>query len=226
MAGSYFPCTENEFIRIELVNDSIPDCSSGQDESALYHERQNQFHSENSCVDDKLIPCFVGDKRCYNVTQLCIYDLHKFGPGYLKYCRNGRHLANCTWFDCPSLFKCSGYYCIPWALVCDGKYDCPYGEDEQQSCSNRSCTFLFKCKNSSCCLHYTSVCNDEIECPLQDDEILCDLPPCPWKCKCLLYAMTCDNHLKRFRQTCFTVGMSQMYIPPPSCFILSSHLTL
>ncbi len=32
-----------------------------------------------------------------------------------------------------------------------------------------------------------------IDCPWQDDEQLCDLPSCPWKCTCLHYAMSCEN---------------------------------
>ena len=62
--------------------------------------------------------------------------------------REGEYLATtCSkrkYFVSPSHFKCPRYYCIPWALVCDGKYYCPYGYDEQQSCFNRSCSSLFK----------------------------------------------------------------------------------
>ncbi len=68
-------------------------------------------------------------------------------------------------------------------MTCDGKYDCPDGVDEQ-NCSTRICAFLFKCKWSSTCLHFTSLCDGVVE----DDEI-CDLPSCPWKCSCLHYAI-------------------------------------
>ncbi len=52
---------------------------------------------------------------------------------------------------------------------------------------------MFKCKRSSRCLHFKSVCDGLIECPLGDDEELCNLPSCPWKCRCLHYAITCEN---------------------------------
>ena len=45
-------------------------------------------------------------------------------------CRNGGHLENCEKFECNVMFKCPNYYCVPWTYVCDGKWDCPYAEDE------------------------------------------------------------------------------------------------
>ncbi len=179
-----FKCEDNEFIPEALVNDSIPDCSSGEDESYYYVTRID-FHSESKCPLDKNFPCFHGDTKCFSLDELCIYELQPFSKGILKYCRNGRHLANCTLFDCPSHFKCPGYYCIPWVMVCDGKYDCPYADDESLECADRSCSNMFKCKESSSCLHFLSVCDSAIDCPLGDDEKLCELPSCPWRCRCL-----------------------------------------
>ncbi len=174
------------------MTDSIPDCSLGEDESYFYLTRFH-FHSESKCSSDKYFPCFLGDTKCFALNELCIYELQPFSKSILRFCRNGRHLANCTSFDCPSHFKCPGYYCIPWTMVCNGKYDCPYAEDESLECTGRSCSNMFKCKESSSCLHFGSVCNGETDCPLGDDEKLCEIPSCPWKCRCLHYAITCER---------------------------------
>ncbi len=66
---------------------------------------------------------------------------------YLKPCRNGKHLANCSAATCPHHFKCSSSYCIPIRYTYDGKQDCPVGDDEQ-NCHNRTCQGQFKCKSS------------------------------------------------------------------------------
>ena len=34
-------------------------------------------------------------------------------------------------------------------MVCDGKYDCPYAEEEGLWCMNRACSNMFKCNISS-----------------------------------------------------------------------------
>ncbi len=67
------------------------------------------------------------------------------------------------------------------------------GEDEGMGCTNRLCRNLFKCRNSAICLHFSSVCNGIADCPLADDEALCDLSVCPKKCTCVHYAITCVN---------------------------------
>ena len=74
------------------------------------------------------MPCMDVDMTCFNITEICLYKLSVRNE--LIPCNNGGHLENCLKFQCNMLFKCSGYYCIPWIYVCDGKWDCPYGEDE------------------------------------------------------------------------------------------------
>ncbi len=186
----FFVCDGYDFIPNQLINDGISDCWSAKDEPLLLNNTKH-FHLENACLDDTAFPCFSGDTTCFSLGDLCIFELQTLGTGLLKFCRNGRHLANCSWFDCSLHFKCPGFYCIPFAYTCDGKYDCPNGEDESHECTNRSCPNLFKCKNSSRCLHISSVCDGVRDCPLSDDEVLCDLSPCPRKCACVHYALTC-----------------------------------
>ncbi len=90
-----------------LVHDSIPDCPDGSDENT------EEISSENrNCKDATMIPCFFGDTRCFALHQLCLYENHDvLGPGYLKACRNGAHLADCSAADCAHHYKCQNYYC-------------------------------------------------------------------------------------------------------------------
>ena len=96
---------------------------------------------------------------------------------------------------CHQHFKCLGYYCIPWQYVCNGRNDCPFGDDEAR-CSLRKCVSLFKCKGretSPICIHQNQMCDNIVHCPDGDDEIFCNLPSCPSECKCIGAAMTCRN---------------------------------
>ncbi len=81
-------------------------------------------------------------------------------------------------------FKCLNYYCVPYRYTCDGKQDCPLGDDEDR-CTNRTCVGLFKCMNSGICLHYHDLEDDIVECPEGDDELFKDISPCPLNCSCL-----------------------------------------
>ena len=101
-------------------------------------------------------------------------------------------------FECNAHFKCPGYYCIPWGYTCDGKWDCPDGYDESSSlvCGiDRLCMNMFKCKDSQMYLHLKDVCDGYRDCPLEDDEVLCELhgPYCLRECICFHFAITCIN---------------------------------
>ena len=181
-----FSCGKNEVIPYYLTNDSIPDCFDGDDESL----DSNQLFSSNLCNDITNLPCFPGDTTNFPLHSLCIYEIHEqLGPGFLKFCRNGKHLANCTHFVCPHHFKCQDYYCIPLKYTCDNKTDCPFGDDEKE-CIERSCTGLFHCSNSSTCLHFHDVGDGIIDCQHGDDELYRDLSACPFGCTCLMDALT------------------------------------
>jgi len=80
-------------------------------------------------------------------------------------------------------FKCEiTGKCIPNVFMCDGEYDCGYGDnsDEPDNCTSRSCSSdEVRCKNGRC-IHSTWMCDGENDCPDMDDE-----PP-----SC--YNITCD----------------------------------
>ena len=95
------------------------------------------------------------------------------------------------------MFKCPDYYCVAWTYVCDGKWDCPYGEDEFENevCIGESvCAKMFKCRNEhKKCISMSNVCDDQLDCLHHDDEMFCELKllQCPAKCSCLVHAITC-----------------------------------
>ena len=151
--------------------------------------------STSSCKKAKL-PCNLGNSQCFSIFEICSYKInsqHKIYP-----CENGRHLEHCTEFECNMMFKCPGYYCIPWGYICDGKWDCPEGYDElilHKCNSRRQCLNMFKCRNCQICIHFGDVCDGTTNCPFGDDEHLCGLNAirCPKHCQCLAYSVMCQN---------------------------------
>ena len=78
------------------------------------------------------------------------------------------------------------------------KLDCPHGYDEFNKfpChTNRKCGNMFRCKHSQICISITDVCNDIVDCPNVDDELLCELKNtiCPKLCVCLHFALICSK---------------------------------
>ena len=146
------------------------------------------------------IPCREGHSKCYNLTDICIYRLNNNNHNIP--CRTGDHLQNCKNFECDTTFKCEQSYCIPWSYVNDGKWDCPKGEEELLQSNDKendkeiyNCIHLYKCRYSKICVHLASLCNNQIDCPMGDDEMLCGLKntKCILFCKCLAYALHCKN---------------------------------
>ena len=141
------------------------------------------------------IPCMEGHIKCFNFTDICLYKLST--KNHMIPCRNGGHLDNCKKFECNTMFKCPNSYCVPWTYVCDGKWDCPYGEDEERNkvCTGEIvCEGMFKCNYKlHKCISLGNVCDNKLDCLLHDDEMFCELSlfKCPVSCSCLIYAITC-----------------------------------
>ncbi len=154
---------------------------------------------DRKCNENGLLVCTRADFNCYNISDVCTYTLDTFSR--LLPCRFGEHLEDCVKFECNIMLKCPDYYCISWAYVCDGKWDCPGGLDESSAwnCGPKQvCKNLFKCKGSQRCIHLGDVCDDTIDCPAGDDELLCSLwdvknRKCPVSCSCLVLAIKCVN---------------------------------
>ncbi len=141
------------------------------------------------------LPC-TGSSNCFNISDICMFRLDSCDQ--LMPCSNGGHLEDCTHFECNAKFKCPGSFCLPWKFICNGKWDCPGGFDETRNdwCGEHPvCKELFRCRESHICIFPQDVCDVWSDCPLQDDEMFCELKSvnCPQSCSCLLYAMLCSS---------------------------------
>ncbi len=194
VSNKTFQCNDSSRIPHSQLDDSYFDCSTGEDEANL--QLMLRLGIKAHCPFYEQIPCRMNHMACYKVHQVCVYKLSK--TNHLVPCRDGNNLETCTKFECNMMFKCVNYYCIPWEYVCDNKWDCPRGTDEANLCGNveNRCERMYKCKNTSeTCIHVGNTCDGNFNCPLQDDEYICELKDatCPQSCSCLLFALVCDN---------------------------------
>ncbi len=190
-----FKCSSGKMLDISYVNDLVSDC--GLPANDEYHLKDLlRIGKYFYCKNKMQIPCRQGHSKCFNIFEICLFRLNQ---ALLVPCRNGAHLEDCSTFQCSATFKCHKSYCIPWEYVCDGKWDCSRGDDEQYGpvCdSNAGCPSLFKCKhNSSKCLHLGNICDGHSDCPKEDDEYSCSLTDikCPSNCLCASWAVKCTN---------------------------------
>ncbi len=162
----------------------------------VFTSHQNIHNKYGSlCHSKEKLPCNLCSNSCFAVSEICLF---KLANNKLIPCEHGEHMENCKYFDCNLSCKCPGHYCIPWAFVCDSKWDCPFGYDESKlaGCSpKRVCFNLFQCRNSKRCIPISSTCDGSTDCPENDDEHLCLLKDviCPKMCQCLLFAVSCLN---------------------------------
>lgn len=158
------------------LNDLITDCPSKNKEipaeEEIYYNLLFYKIKGMPCKNKSMLHCYVDHAKCFTISDLCIFD-HDIN-GNIKICRNGAHLKNCSFYQCSDTFKCFNSYCIPFWKVCDGTWDCPFGEEERD-CVSRSCSGLFKCQNSSMCIHFNSMCDSINHCPEKDDELSCSV---------------------------------------------------
>ena len=95
----------------------------------------------------------------------------------------------CGPLACPGMFKCHTSYCIPLSSMCDKKYDCKRGEDEQ-SCSKLKCPGFLKCRGEERCVGIKEICDLHVHCRYSmDDELNCDI--CLDGCSCNGYVISC-----------------------------------
>ena len=79
--------------------------------------------------------------------------------------------------------------CLPVFVRCNGVYDCP-GHEDEEDCDLYTCPGYYRCRGSKVCVHLTHVCDDWSLCPQLDDELLCD-QTCPMQCICHGLAFFC-----------------------------------
>ncbi len=185
-----FHCDDEQSIPVSLVNDKIPDCMNSLTDEEFYINISTGLRQEENthCAKPGDIPCQDGLPRCFPTDQLCIFERHE--PAGINYCRNGEHLRNCFDFECPEHFKCRFSFCVPFYLTCDGRYDCPNGEDETDC--EPSCPGLLKCTLDGLCVHPRNIGDGEVQCRLSgDDEVGYQHFHCPSYCNCKGLSASC-----------------------------------
>ena len=212
-------CINGKKLDFTLINDLIPDCgSNAEDEPKLKSLLKNNTY--HSCPKPDMIPCRKGHSQCFTIMDICAYKLNRFNNIFP--CRNGKHLQNCIKFQCNMMFKCFMSYCVLWTYVCDGKWDCPEGDDEEfpHICGNKLlCSKMYKCKETRrMCIHLGNVCDGFEHCPYGDDEMFFNLQNvyCPFGCHCLLYAIECK----------IMAGQSSIFHNLNASIYFSIHITL
>ena len=188
---AFYQCKSGGCIPLSLVCDGTPNCADGFDEATCSPVLQGMQNISLTDPEISSIKTNIGSKQRLPNTlkrNICINN----GD-----CGQGRppcsHLQMCHAFECPDMFKCYMSFCVPFWLVCDGKWDCASGEDERE-CQPLVCPGMFKCREEGICLPLHEVCDGVRHCLISgDDEALCDVYPCPSKCICYGHTMVCSH---------------------------------
>ena len=189
---NHFRCTSGHTISITLVNDTVPDCPVHGDDEVWPYESMSSIMVSG---DKIMIACIPGHPKFYFHYQLC--QLTWDSAGHLATCRNGAHLRDCIYHSCPHQYKCPYSYCIPVYAVCDGRVDCPDGNDETD-CHTLLCPHFLRCKADGLCVHKHDINNGVINCPSYHDDEL-GIKSCPDSCECLGKTAYCfGSHLTNY----------------------------
>ncbi len=193
-----FTCPDtHKTVNAQRLDDLVADCGPvGNDEPILKALLANR--TTFRCTEPFQVHCMKGHSRCFNVSEICSYQLDR--SNLLQPCRGGNHLHDCETFSCNMKFKCPLSYCIPWHYVCNGLWDCPTALDETKEICDRQnrCNGMFKCRDTTFfCVAVGSVCDSVLDCPMTDDEEMCELKhvSCPLNCVCLALAISCTSKM-------------------------------
>ncbi len=202
---STYNCLDGPNISAAYRNDLVPDCPKQDDEQTFGEflkrgSNLNFFSDETLCEAIDETTCVKGFKGvCYPRHLYCIHEPYRHQtalespPNNRRVCRNGGHLANCELHTCSSHFKCPSAFCIPTYAICNGRADCPNGEDEEE-CTPLSCPGMLLCRHDSVCVHPYDVRSGQVKCPLsKDDKALANVVLCPVQCLCHGNAAFCEH---------------------------------
>ena len=133
----------------------------------------------------------MSNSSCYPTTQRCVYQTYKSNQ---LFCPGLEHLYHCDEFECPTMYKCPGTYCIPTRMLCDQSPDCPNKEDEQDCHDKLVCPGLLRCHEENICVHPDEICDGILHCLMTgDDEMFCEITECPENCFCRGSSAKCNG---------------------------------
>jgi len=162
---THFTCEVSGCVSLDKVCDQKKDCKDGSDEDPVICKQlilTRTDYSHNMCLYNPQV-----STNQIIPDEVCEYD------------------------ECSRKFKCYITYCIPFSLLCDGKLDCPYGEDEE-NCATVKCVGLLQCRDSTVCVHPDNICDGILDCIHKDDELVCPLDDCPDNCICWGFVTNCS----------------------------------
>ena len=144
-----------------------------------------------SCADDYSLCKPMTNSSCYPTTQRCVYQTYRSRP---LFCPGLEHLYHCDEFECPTMYKCPGTYCIPTRMLCDHSPDCPDKDDELDCQDKLACPGLLRCRGENICVHPGEICDGILHCLMTgDDEMFCEVTHCPKSCVCRGSSAQCDG---------------------------------
>ena len=200
-----YSCTSSDTqVSYSLLCDFRQDCADNSDESFCRHPACKQLSCKNGqCLSsdkqcDSQADCLDGsDEENYcplpspgteHQNQNKSFLINLDGRGYFT-----QQVMNLT-DPCPGThYRCTKewFYCLPIYTRCNGVFDCVFREDERD-CEGWTCPGLYRCRDSTVCVHADHMCDGWPQCPQRDDEWLCDMT-CPAQCLCQGHAFLCPQ---------------------------------
>ena len=195
----------NVCIPIERYNDGRPDCPVSTPHTETWStfyietplpliykaEDEDGTHLTGECGPGYIRCPYDFTGTCFPFDKICLYDADQVGR--MTPCPNGGHLLHCASVHCTGLFKCHQAYCLPLRRMCDGRPDCPAGEDEEGCPAEVRCPGLLRCKEGGC-VHPRHVCDGYRDCQRHgEDEMHCDRAVCPLDCQCHASSIYCHG---------------------------------
>ena len=196
-AAGQAQCRTGHCIDPSWITDYEWDCPDAQDETRLLQSivekvretagpiqipgNQSYFLS-NTCNQTNSFLCLVpqiSHLQFYCINQSQIGDGRIDCAGAIDEQRTMKHCSGSVILGYN--FKCaSSNTCIPYSLHCQQGFRCPNRTDDDSWCSHKSTSFTCQKAKDFICLDGTCAlggrCNKFAECPLLEDEYMCDQP--------------------------------------------------